>query len=245
VLTDIPKSSLVTRRAKAALSKAAARTPIAKLTRGKSAKKVVRTNAELTAATTGNILRATIDWLAQSGYAGTTLTMIAAQVGVSRTALLYHFRSKDELMVAAISRIFEDLQAYYHRDVNHSATIAERVLAILEKSYLWTQSPDHTALMELSLAARRSSSLGALVNEALHHHNNQFDVEWDALLTSAGIAKARSGLIRDFGISTLRGLAVSQLLVGNKKSIKRQMAMLTGIVLDEINASLAAGRAAR
>lgn len=193
-----------------------------------------RTNAEITADTTRKILRATCDSVALLGYAGTTLAIISEKVGVSRTALLYHFRSKDELMVAAIGRIFDDLQNYYHQDVNPSGTISERIVAILKKSYLWTQSPDHTALMELSLAARRSASLGARVSAALHLHNSRFDVEWDALLLSAGIPAERSGLIRDFGVSTLRGLSLSRLLKGDHVSIERQMEMLTRIVLDTI-----------
>ena len=193
-----------------------------------------RTNAQMTAETTASILRATVDCLAAQGYAGTTLALISAQVRVSRAALLYHFQSKDGLMVAAIERIFEDLQRFYRRDVDTKSHIRDRVLAILKKSYLWTQSADHTALMELSFAARRSPTLGALVNAALRQHNQRFDVAWEALLQSAGIAPERSSLIRDFGVSMLRGLAVSRLLKDDDSSIQRQMKMLEKIVLAEL-----------
>ena len=195
---------------------------------------VSRTNAQMTAETTGKILRATVDCLAGQGYAGTTLSLISAQVGVSRAALLYHFQSKDGLMVAAIERIFEDLQGFYRHDVDTKAHIRDRVLAILKKSYLWTQSADHTALMELSFAARRSPTLGALVNAALRQHNQRFDVAWEALLQSAGIPPERSSLIRDFGVSTLRGLAVSRLLKDDDLGIERQMLMLEKVVLTEL-----------
>lgn len=194
-----------------------------------------RTNAQMTAETTAKILRATIDCLASQGYAGTTLALISSQVQVSRTALLYHFQSKDGLMVAAIERIFEDLQGFYHRDVDSQAPLRQRIVAILKKSYIWTQSVDHTALMELSLAARRSTTLGTLVNKALRQHNHRFDVEWEALLQSAGIPAERSGLIRDFGVSTLRGLAVSRLLKDDSPSIARQMQMLERVVLAELD----------
>ena len=189
----------------------------------------------MTAETTAKILRATIDCLANQGYAGTTLVLISSQVQVSRAALLYHFQSKDGLMVAAIERIFEDLQGFYHRGVDSQAPIRQRMVAILKKSYVWTQSVDHTALMELSLAARRSPTLGALVSEALRQHNQRFDVECEALLQRAGIPAERSGLIRDFGVSTLRGLAVSRLLKDDAPSIERQMQMLERVVLAELD----------
>ena len=137
---------------------------------------VSRTNAQMTAETTAKIMRATVDCLAAQGYAGTTLALISAQVGVSRAALLHHFQSNDGLMVAAVERIFEDMQGFYRHDVDTKAHIRHRVLAILKKSYLWTQSADHTALMELSFAARRSPTLGALVNAALRQHNRAFDL---------------------------------------------------------------------
>ena len=60
----------------------------------------------MTADTTRKILRASCDSGAALGYTGTTLAIISEKVGVSRAALLYHFRSKDELMRAAIGRIF-------------------------------------------------------------------------------------------------------------------------------------------
>lgn len=195
---------------------------------------VGRTNAQMTAETTAKILRATINCLAAQGYAGTTLALISAQVGVSRTALLYHFQSKDGLMVAAIELIFEDLQGFYRQDVDTRAHIRDRVLAILKKSYLWTQSGDHTALMELSFAARRSPTLGTRVDAVLREHNQRFDVAWEALLQSAGIPPEQSSLIRDFGISMLRGLAVSRLLKEDAPSIERQMQMLEKIVLAEL-----------
>ena len=188
----------------------------------------------MTAQTTAKILRATIDCLASQGYAGTTLALISAQVQVSRAALLYHFKSKEELMVAAIEYIFEELQGFYHRDVNAKASIQQRVLAVLKKSYVWTQSADHTALMELSFAARRSPTLGSLVNAALRQHNQRFDVEWEALLQRAGIPRERAALIRDFGVSALRGLAVSRLLKDDDPGIARQMLLLEKIVLAEM-----------
>jgi AcrR family transcriptional regulator len=192
-----------------------------------------RTNAQMTAETTAKILRATISCLAELGYAGTTLALIASKVGISSAALLYHYQNKDALMVAAIECIFRDLNDYYRRDVNESSQVRDRVLTILKKAYAWTQSSDHTALIELSLAARRSESLGALVSAALLAHNQAFDAAWEALLMRAGIAPERSGLIRDFGVSMLRGMAVSRLLKRDDASIDRQMEMLTQIVLAE------------
>jgi len=45
---------------------------------------------------------------AQNGYDGTSLKMIAQRVGVSTPALYWHFKSKDELYLAAIEKMLVD-----------------------------------------------------------------------------------------------------------------------------------------
>jgi len=49
-------------------------------------------------------LAAATDLWAEYGYAGTSLAMIAARVGISQAGLLHHFGSKDQLLLAAIER---------------------------------------------------------------------------------------------------------------------------------------------
>ncbi|NKY60743.1 TetR/AcrR family transcriptional regulator [Nocardia flavorosea] len=51
------------------------------------------------------LLDATIRCLVDHGYAGTTTQRIQEEAGVSRGALLHHFASKSELLVAAIHHI--------------------------------------------------------------------------------------------------------------------------------------------
>ena len=54
----------------------------------------------------------------EHGYAGTSLQMIADELGVSKAALYYHFRTKDDLLAALIApalaeleRVLDDIEA--------------------------------------------------------------------------------------------------------------------------------------
>src|SRR5439155_1026260 len=64
-----------------------------------------RSQEERREATRGAVLDATVECLAERGYAGTTTTRIARRARVSRGALLHYYASKIELLTSAIDRI--------------------------------------------------------------------------------------------------------------------------------------------
>jgi AcrR family transcriptional regulator len=76
---------------------------------------------------------------ARSGYAGTSLSTIARQVGVSKAAVLHHFPSKQALYFAALARVVEDLGTFIaqarsdspdpFRRLDHLGTVITRYLA--------------------------------------------------------------------------------------------------------------------
>jgi AcrR family transcriptional regulator len=53
------------------------------------------------------LLEATVECLIAYGYAGTTTHRIAARAGVTRGAQVHHFRSKEDLVVAAVEHLAE------------------------------------------------------------------------------------------------------------------------------------------
>ena len=68
----------------------------------------VRTSqAERIRAMRERLLEATVDWLVERGWAGTSTTVVTQRAGVSRGAQLHHFPSKQDLVVAAVEYIAE------------------------------------------------------------------------------------------------------------------------------------------
>ncbi|MGF2951529.1 TetR/AcrR family transcriptional regulator, partial [Mycobacterium sp. THU-M116] len=66
-----------------------------------------RTQAQRSSETKAALLDATLDLLVESGYKATTLTAVAHRAKVSLGALLHHFPTKNDLLVAAIGHAFE------------------------------------------------------------------------------------------------------------------------------------------
>lgn len=64
-----------------------------------------RSQAERSATTRDALLDATIECIAQEGYANTTTSRVAERAGVSRGAHLHHFQTRSALVAAAMERL--------------------------------------------------------------------------------------------------------------------------------------------
>lgn len=64
---------------------------------------------------------------ARSGYAGTSLSTIAREVGVSKAAVLHHYHSKQALYFAAVTAVVEDLAAFIVRARSDSPDPLQRL----------------------------------------------------------------------------------------------------------------------
>ena len=62
---------------------------------------------ERTRAMRARLLEATVQCLAEVGFAGTSTTLVSRRAGVSRGAQLHHFPTKNDLVVAAVEHLTE------------------------------------------------------------------------------------------------------------------------------------------
>lgn len=107
------------------------------------------------------LLDATVELVAERGYAATTTVQVAERAGVSRGALLHHFPSKNDLVIAAVEQVmtnrYDDLRAAAS---TMTGARTRRVLEMLADHF--TSSFFMTAL-DLWVAARTDEVLRAEV----------------------------------------------------------------------------------
>ena len=191
-----------------------------------TASKARRTNADMSAETQANILKAAIASLAEHGYAGTTMSGIADQVGVSRAALIYHFESKYALMTAVINAIYDEMNVMYRAAVHPAFTPEERLLAVFDASFRFTSSVSQMAQIELLLAARRDPEFRKQVAPTIQARDENFDEAWHQLTAGVVGGRERLDLIRDFAVSVFRGITINRSLNANTDSFDRQLMLL-------------------
>jgi AcrR family transcriptional regulator len=118
------------------------------------------------------ILEATLDCLAEHGYANTTHNLICQRAKVSRGAMLHHYPTTQDLMVAVID------YAFY----KHMTAFSQMVSTLTDENRLnrnsaiaidWhlCQSREMLVYLELRVASRTNGELRAIFLPRARHHD--------------------------------------------------------------------------
>lgn len=105
------------------------------------------------------LLDATIGCLVDYGYAGTTVTRIAERAGVTRGAQAHHYRTKDDLVIAAVTHLASKSAVLGWQQVARLAGAADPVGQLLDVLWEMHKGPTFAAAVELWVAARTEPDL--------------------------------------------------------------------------------------
>ena len=84
----------------------------------------------------------------QHGYHGLAMRQIAEALHVSKPALYYHFRDKEELFLAILTMYLDEMETAIDRISAEPATCREKVRNFME--YVLGQPPDQRAIIHLA-----------------------------------------------------------------------------------------------
>ncbi|MEO1657688.1 MAG: TetR/AcrR family transcriptional regulator [Pseudomonadota bacterium] len=131
-----------------------------------AAQNVRPTQEQRTDAMRARLLEATLDVIAEEGWAQTSTQKICKRAGVSRGAQTHHFPTRDSLLIAAV----REMVARYQRDLNANADDREGHTRRLEDAFdfLWEACFEGHLLdcwMDVMVAARTDDVLRPAVRE--------------------------------------------------------------------------------
>jgi AcrR family transcriptional regulator len=139
---------------------------------------------------------AALDLFVEHGYNGTSLQMIGDRLDVSKAAVTYHFRSKEELLSAVVGPAFTDLENLLNQAEAVRRESARRKQALT--SYI-----DYL-IRHRRVASWLSRDVAALTHPAVLEPAMQITGRIDALLISQ----------TDGPVAKIWGSAISQALTG-------------------------------
>jgi AcrR family transcriptional regulator len=135
-----------------------------------------RTQLERRTGTRNVLLQATVACLVEHGYRGTTTLEVERAAGVSRGARIHHFATKASLLAGAVDHLYTQIAACYDQAFGRLPSAANQ-LSDLQRfraglRLLWSiyRSPDYTAVLELTVAARTDEELRTHLRQVGVHH---------------------------------------------------------------------------
>jgi AcrR family transcriptional regulator len=167
-------------------------------------------------ATRRRLLEAAIECLAELGWTGTTVLVVAERAGVSRGAAQHHFPTREDLVTAAVEYVSEERTARLRARAAELPTGPARTQAVMDLiDHLYT-GPLFRAALQLWLAALSDDQLRARVVPLEAHVGRETH---RVVLELLGVDEKHPG-VREVVQATLdlaRGLGLANLLTDDRK----------------------------
>ena len=124
------------------------------------------------------MLKATIDCIFELGYSLTTTDKVAARAKVSRGAMLHHFPTRKDLIVAAVRYLNDIRMQNFLKAEEPIQNSSDRSLIGAGIDIYWKQlaSPEFVVFQELQVLSRTDAEL----REALEAAIDDIDMAWQA-----------------------------------------------------------------
>jgi AcrR family transcriptional regulator len=162
-------------------------------------------------ATRKRLLEAAIECLAELGWTGSTVAVVAERAGVSRGAAQHHFPTREDLVTAAVEYVAEERTARLRAHVADLPTGPGRTRAVIDLIESMYTGPLFRAALQLWVAASSDEQLRARVVPLEAHVGREAH---RAVLELLGASEKHPG-VREMVQATLdlaRGLGLANLL---------------------------------
>lgn len=196
-----------------------------------------RTQADRSAETRQKLLRATVECLAERGYAGATLSAIVTRAGVSRGAQVHHFGSRHMLMMEAAADVFQ--QAY--RDLGEvllalpdpSQRLEKMIVAAWQQLFSTTAYRAYQALLN---ASHHDLELAAALSELVERIRTHYEPAVDHYFQASGKATVKPRTLFVQLACFLNGMATQAHLARDPAIISYQLKAYAALMSTQIKA---------
>lgn len=188
-----------------------------------SAKTSRRTQADRSRIMRDKLMHAAIQVLLDQGYSRLTTKEVARMAGVSNGALMHHFASKAELVVAATAMVYEEA-------ILRGQTVAQTADAdrlpiegyISDCLSIYFDWP-FIAALETIMVARTDPALMEQILPVMVRYRSTCDEIWLKVFKRAGLSTSQAKLVLNLTLNLVRGMAVNRLWRHDEKNYKRYL----------------------
>lgn len=170
------------------------------------------------------LLAATIEVLMRRGYAGLTTKEVAAVAQLSNGALMHHFATKAELVVAATEAVYTVALERGARTANSPHAQRHPIEGFIDDALdVYLDWPFLVAL-EVIIVARTDAALMASITPVMERYRQLTNERWLKVFVAAGMTRKDAQRVLDLTLNVVRGMAVNQLWHADKAYCHEQIA---------------------
>jgi AcrR family transcriptional regulator len=190
--------------------------------------KVRRTNAERTAIAQRKLIDAALKTLYLEGYQATTTDLVARRANVSRGAMLHHYPSRADLIMAVAEHILESQSRERRERLDALGSGPERFFGAADISWEIQKQPATIALLEIMLASRSDRALKKRMAPLVQQMGQLREEAAARMMSSLGINDQDAMVdVMHIHLAALRGLAIELLFTSTPEEIERSRELLT------------------
>ena len=171
------------------------------------------TQEQRSAITSRKLRKATIELISEIGLANTTTVNIAKRAGVTRGALMHHYRDKTDLVIDATREMWEksiaSTRGICQRFVDGEVDLEGFVDALWERSF----SENYVSVtMDMIIAARAEERILLHVDASVKKLFESYDEAAEILFAAGNLSKEKRALAMNMLTSLLRGLRIQNMM---------------------------------
>lgn len=178
---------------------------------GVAPKPARRTQEDRSREAKDKLLKATIDVLMRQGYSRLTTKEVAATAGLSNGALVHHYASKAELVIAATASVYDECIERGQRVARSPEATQNPIEGFITDCLSVYFDWPYLAAIEIIVAARTDPELMERIIPVMQNYRNTTNTVWLKVFREAGYTPTQAKTILNLTLNMIRGMAVHRL----------------------------------
>jgi AcrR family transcriptional regulator len=197
-----------------------------------------RTQAERSEATRKQLLEAAIKLVRVNGFGGLRTVEVSELAGVSRGALLHHFKNKHALIVAVLRYVNELSLTQSARRAQIARTSGDPIKGIIEDAKDFYFGDIFFIELAIAMSVDSSASLKRETYQISRPTRFSIEAAWLDTLVSSGMPKQLASDVLALTLSVVRGFSVRMLIEKDVEQFIRLLKIWRDIIHQHIKSSM-------
>jgi AcrR family transcriptional regulator len=177
------------------------------------------------------ILNAGVVSLAEHGHKKLSTTMVATRAGITRSAMLYHFGSRADLIAAIVQHVTRRRLSMYHEAMSKIPHDEHFLDTAIDIAWDQLKTPEFFAFTELSLAARTDTQLAKTFIPAMAAYDKERKQAALELFPEEDMSGVEFDLRRDIVRFLIEGIAQQNGITYNQRERKHALKAFLKILI--------------